>query len=137
VAVAVEAAPWVLLDDEYRVVETSWPADAGVGPHCGQNLLDFFPGSRPLFLPYLKEAQRTRRIVKFAQYFEGYVAEVRIVPDGGSLTLVWEQLGTLDVMTMDGLRASLRKALDTLRAREDALRREVVRGTLRVVEGGR
>jgi hypothetical protein len=137
VAVAVEAAPWVVLDDEFRVVETSWPADAGVGPHCGQNLLDFFPGSRPLFLPYLKEAQRTRRIVKFAQYFEGYVAEVRIVPDAGSLTLVWEQLGTLDVMTMDGLRASLRHALDTLRAREDALRREVVRRSLRVVEGGR
>ena len=72
----------------------------------------------------------------FAQYFEGYVAEVKIVPGAGALTLVWERLGTLDVMTMDGLRASLRHALDALRAREDALRREVVRGSLRVVEGG-
>jgi hypothetical protein len=137
VAVAVEAAPYVVLDDAYRVVETGWAADAGVGPHCGQNLLDFFPGSRPLFLPYLKEAQRTRRIVKFAQYFEGYVAEVRIVPDANGLTLVWERLCTLDVMTMDGLHESLRQALDALRAREDALHREVVRGSLRVVDGGR
>ena len=136
-AVAVEAAPYVVLDDEYRVVETGWPADAGVGPPCGENLLDYFPGSRPLFLPYLEEAQRTRRIVKFAQYFEGYVAEVRIVPDASRLTLVWDRLCTLDVMTIDGLRASLRHALDTLRARENALHREVVRGSLRVVEGGR
>jgi hypothetical protein len=137
VAVAVEAAPYVVLDDEYRVVETGWPADAGVGPPCGENLLDYFPGSRPLFLPYLEEAQRTRRIVKFAQYFDGYVAEVRIVPDASRLTLVWNRLCTLDVMTMDGLHASLRRALDMLRAREDALRREVVRSSLRVVEGGR
>lgn len=136
-AVAVEAAPYVVLDDEYRVVETSWAADAGVGPHCGENLLDYFPGSRPLFLPYLEEAQRTRRIVKFAQYFGGYVAEVRIVPEASGLTLVWERLCTLDVMTIDGLRASLRHALDTLRERENALHREVVRGSLRVVEGGR
>jgi hypothetical protein len=137
VAVAVEAAPYVVLDDEFRVVETGWPADAGVGPRCGESLLDHFPGSRPLFLPYLEKARRTQGIVKFAQYFEGHVAEVSIVPDTSRLTLVWDRLCTLDVMTMDGLDASLRHALDMLRAREDALRREVVRGSLRVVEGGR
>lgn len=136
-AVAVEAAPYVVLDDEFRVVETSWPADAGVGPLRGQHLLDVFPGSRPLFLPYLEEARRTRRSVKFAQYFEGHVAEIGIFPDARGLTLVWERLCTLDVMTMDGLRASLRQALEKLRAREDALHREVVRSSLRVVEGGR
>jgi hypothetical protein len=118
VAVAVEAIPYVVLDEQYRIVEVSWAAEAGVGPLCGQNLLDCFPGSRPLFLPYLKEAQRTGRVVKFAQYFEGS-----------------ERLCMLDVLTLDGLRASLHAVLDTLRAREDALHREVVRSSLRVVKG--
>jgi len=137
VAVAVEAAPYVVLDDEYRVVETSWAADAGVGPNRGESLFDHFAGSRPLFLPYLEEARHAGRVVTFAQYFDGYVAEVRIVPGSSTLTVVWEQLCILDVMTMDGLHASLRRALDVLRAREDALHREVVRNRLRVVEGGR
>lgn len=136
-AVAVEAAPYVVLDDEYRVVETSWAADAGVGPNRGESLFDYLAGSRPLFLPYLEEARRAGSVVTFAQYFDGYVAEVRIVPGSSTLTVVWEQLCILDVMTMDGLHASLRRALDVLRAREDALHREAVRSRLRVVEGGR
>jgi hypothetical protein len=135
VAVAVEAIPYVVLDEQYRIVEVSWAAEAGVGPLCGQNLLDCFPGSRPLFLPYLKEAQRTGRVVKFAQYFEGYVAEVKIVPAESTLTVSSERLCMLDVLTLDGLRASLHAVLDTLRAREDALHREVVRSSLRVVKG--
>ena len=73
----------------------------------------------------------------FAQFFEGYVAEVKIVPSGGTFTVSWERLCMLDVLTLDGLRASLHHVLDTLRAREDALHREVVRGSLRVVKGGR
>jgi hypothetical protein len=136
VAVAVEAVTYVVLDEEYRIVEVSSAAKAGVGPLCGRNILDCFPGSRPLFLPYLKEAQRTGRVVKFAQYFDGYVAEVKVVPAGSTLTVTWERLCILDVLTLDGLRASLHSVLDTLRAREDALHREVVRGSLSVVEGG-
>jgi hypothetical protein len=137
VAVAVEAIPYVVLDEEYRVVEVSWAPGAGDGPLCGQNLLDYLPGSRPLFLPYLKEAARTGRVVTFAQYFDGYVAEVKIVPGEGTFMVSWDRLCTLDVLTLDGLQASLHHVLDMLRAREDALHREVVRGSLRVVEGGR
>jgi hypothetical protein len=134
VAVAVEAAPYVVLDEEFRVVEVSAAAQAGFGPLCGRRLVDCFPGSRPLFLPYLKEAQRTGRVVEFAQYFDGYVAELKVVPDGDTLTLSWERLEILDVLTLDGLRASLHSVLDTLRAREAALHRDVVRRSLRVVE---
>ena len=42
-----------------------------------------------------------------------------------------------DVLTLDGLRKSLGTALETLRAREDALHRDVVRSTLRLLDGGR
>jgi hypothetical protein len=136
VAVAVEAVPYVVLDERYRIVEVSRAAEAGLGPLCGQNLLDSFPGSRPLFLPYLKEAQRTGRVVKFAQFFNGYVTEVKIVPDESTLTVSWERLCILDVLTLDGLRASLHTVLDALQAREDALHREVVRSSLRVVKSG-
>ena len=136
-AVAVEAVPYVVLDERYRIVEMSRAAEARLGPFCGRNVLDSFPGSYPLFLPYLKEAQRTGRVVKFAQYFNGYVADVQIVPAENMLTVSWERLSMLDVLTLDGLRASLHAVLETLRAREDALHREVVRSSLRVVEGGR
>jgi hypothetical protein len=137
VAVAVEAVPYVVVDEQYRIVEVGRAAEAGLGPRCGQNLLDCFAGCGPLFLPYLKEAQRTRRIVRFAQYFDGYVAAVKILPDETTLTVSWERLCMLDVLTLDGLRDSLHTALDTLQAKEDSLRREVVRSSLRVIEGGR
>jgi hypothetical protein len=137
VAVAVEAIPSVILDERYRIVEVSRAAEAELGPLCGKNLLDCFPGSRPLFLPYLKEAQRTGRVVRFAQYFNGYVAELKIVPAEATLTLSWERLCMLDVLTLDGLRASLHNVLDALTAKEAALHREVVRSSLRVVKGGR
>jgi hypothetical protein len=135
VAVAVKAVPYLVLDEDLRIVEVGPAAQAGFGPLCGQRLLDCFPGSRPLVLPYLKEAQRTGRVVQFAQYFDGYVADAKVVPDGSRLTLSWERLEILDFLTLDGLRASLRSVLDTLRAREDALHREIVRRSLRVVEG--
>jgi hypothetical protein len=137
VAVADEGIPHVVLDEDYRIVDVGWAAEAQLGHLRGQTLLDCFPGSIPLFLPYLKEAQRTGKVVAFAQYFEGYVSEVKVVPTGGTLTLSWERLGMLDVLTLDGLRASLHAVLDMLRAREDSLRREVVRKSLRVLEGGR
>ena len=134
-AVAVKASPYVVLDEQFRIVEVGRAAWAGTGPLCGHHLVDCFPGSRPLLLPYLEEAQRTGRVVEFAQYFDGYVADLRIVPNGTTLTVTWERLEILDFLTLDGLRATLGSALDTLRAREDALHREVVRRSLRVVEG--
>jgi len=137
VAVAVKATiPYIVLDDQLRIVEVGPAAQAGFGPLCGRRLLDCFAGSRPLFLPYLEEAQRTGRVVEFAQYFDGYVADLKVVPNGRTLTVSWEALQILDFLTLDGLRASLRSVLDTLRAREDALRREVARRSLRVIEGG-
>lgn len=134
-AVAVEAIPYVVLDEDFRVVEAGPAAQVGTRPLCGRHLVDCFPGSR-LFLPYLKEAQRTGRVVKFAEYFDGYVADLEIVPAERTLRLSWERLAILDFLTLDGLRASLHSVLDTLRAREDALHRDVVRRSLRVVEGG-
>ena len=137
VAVAVQAIPYVVLDERYRIVEVGRAAEAGLGPLCGRNILECFPGSSPLFLPYLKEAQRTGRVVRFAQYFNGYVAEVTIVPAETTLTVSWERLCMLDVLTLDGLRESLHAVLDTLQASEDSLHREVVRSSLRVVKGDR
>jgi len=42
----------------------------------------------------------------------------------------------LDVLTLDGLRATLQSVLEALGASEDALRRETVRRSLSVVGGG-
>ena len=136
-AVAVEAVPYVVLDRQHRVVEVGPAAVAGLGALCGQSVLDCFPDARALLLPYLEEAQRTGEVVEFAQYYDGYVAHMKVVPGGGELTVSWDCAHMLDVLTLDRLRTSLHAVLDALQAREDALRREVVRRSLRVVEGSR
>jgi hypothetical protein len=133
VAVAVEQAPHVVLDEDYRIVEVGPAARAGFGHLVGQNVLDCFPDSRPLFLPYYEEARRTGAMLEFDQYYDGYVVHLTVVPVGRRLTVFWDTVGLLDVLTLDGLRSSLQSMLETLRASEDATRRESVRRSLRVV----
>jgi hypothetical protein len=60
---------------------------------------------------------------------------LRATPKGSRLVVSWEVLGMLDVLTLDGLRMSLRAALQALSDSEEALRRESVRSSLQVVEG--
>lgn len=133
-AVAVDARPHAVLDENLRIVELSWAApNEHFGRGCGHGFIELFSGSRSVILPYLDEARRTARVVTFARHFDGYLAEVRIVPDGRTLSVSCEPLAVLDVLTLDGLRASLDAALELLHEREHALRREVVRSSLRVV----
>lgn len=134
-AVAVTELPHVVLDEEYRIVEVNQAARAGLGPLLGESILESFPGARPLFLPYYEQARRTGETVEFVQYYDGYVAHLKVVPDGQQLTVYWETLCILDVLTLDGLRASLRTALKTLADAEAALQRDQIRSTLRVVGG--
>ena len=74
-------------------------------------------------------------MIEFAQYYDGYVMRVKVVPDKGRLTVSWETLGILDVLTLDGLRASLDSVLQALAATEENVDREHVRQSLRVVAG--
>jgi PAS domain-containing protein len=135
VAVAVTEAPYVVLDEDYQIVEVGQAAQAGFGPLLGQNITDSFPDSRPLFRPYYRKAQRTGEVVEFVQYYDGYVVHLKVVPDGRKLTVSWETLCILDVLTLDGLQASLRSVLQTLADVEETLHRDQVRRTLRVVGG--
>lgn len=102
----------------------------------GQNVLDCFPDSRPLFLPYYEEARRTGVVLEFDQYYDGYVVHLTVIPAGARLTVFWDTLCMLDVLTLDGLRASLQSVLEALGASEDAVRRDTVRRSLSVVGGG-
>ena len=136
-AVTVVEVPSVVLDEDYRIVEVGPAAQAGFGPLLGQNVFDCFPGSRSLFRPYYEKARRTGRVVEFAQYYDGYVTHVTVIPAGPRLTVHWETLCILDVLTHDGLRSSLTEAIAALEERETKIRREQTRDSLRVVEGGR
>jgi hypothetical protein len=88
-----------------------------------------------LFLPYYEEARRRRKVVEFAQFYDGYIMRVRAAPEGLRLTVSWETLGMLDVLTLDGLRMSLQAALQAVTDSEETLRRESVRSSLQVVGG--
>jgi hypothetical protein len=133
VAVTVDETPFVVLAEDYRIVEVGPAAQAGFGPLLGQNVLDSFPGSRPLFLPYYEQARRTGEIVEFTQFYDGYVSRITAVPNGSKLAVFWELLGMLDVLTLDGLRDSLEAIIRTLAGAENTLLKDRVRNSLRVV----
>jgi PAS fold len=136
VAVTVTQAPFVVLDEDYRIVGVGPAAAAMFGPLAGRRLWECFPGSEPLFKPYYEQAREGGEPVEFVQFYEGTVARIRAVPTGDRLELYWERLLHLDTLTLDGVRSSIAEAIGLLDEREaDILRREM-RGILRVIEGG-
>lgn len=136
-AVTVQQAPFIVLNENYVIVEVGPAAEAQFGPLVGRAVWDGFPGSEPLFKPHYERARRTGKPVEFVQFYEGVVARIRAVPRGNRLELYWERLLHLDTLTLDGLRSSIAEAVELLDDREaDMLRREL-RGRLRVIAGGR
>jgi hypothetical protein len=133
VAVTVQQSPFVVLDETNVIIEVSPAARAGYGHLLGCDAFAVYPETRPLFLPHYDKARHTQRTVEFAQYYDGYVSHVTVIPAGPTLTVRWEQLCVLDVLTLDGLRASLQTALDKLATAEESIRRAELRRSLRVV----
>jgi hypothetical protein len=127
--------PSVVLDEEDRVVEVGPHAPAIVKSLLGERAQDIFPETEALYRPYYARARRTGAVVEFAQYSNGHVSLIKIVPARRRLTVSWELIGFIDVMTLEGLQASLAAALDALVQAEALVRRNRVRGSLRVVAG--
>jgi hypothetical protein len=133
VAVTVEESPSVVLDEQFRVVEVNRAGAPWFAQHIGRVVFDCFPGSQRLFRPYYEEARRSGREVAFAQFFDGYVTHVTVIPDGARLTVIWETLSIIDTWTLDGLRSSLDTALAKLDELSNELERDRVRRSLQLV----
>ena len=134
-AVTVEGNLRVVLDEEYRIVEVSLAAEPMLGHLVGETVWDHFPGAREVFLPYCEEARRSRESGEFVAFYEGVLVRVRYVPEGLRLAATWEILGTVDVSSIDALRASLGEIVSAL-ADEETVPLGNLRPVLRVVEGG-
>ena len=136
-AVTVKESPFVLLDEEYRIVGVDASAEAAFGSLIGRNVFDCFPDATRLYRPYYEKARATGKVVEFAQYYDGYamLIKARPVEDGG-LVLAWEVLGLLDTMTLDTLRMSLGRILAKLEDEERRTRQRRHRASLRLIEGG-
>ena len=63
--------------------------------------------------------------------------QLTIVPGDGRLVVSWRTLCILDVLTLEGLRASLDEIIETLASADGELRRKDTRRALRLIEGGR
>lgn len=126
----------VVLDEEDRVVEAGPAGQARVSLDGCASALEELPSARALFAPYFERARRTGEPVGFAEFVDGRVVQVEVVPGGGRLVVTWHTLCILDVLTLTGLRQSLQVMLDTLAAAEETLRRAEVRAGLRLLEGG-
>jgi hypothetical protein len=133
VAVTVLQAPYIVLDDCDRIVEVSDFAMPVFGSFLDQSVWNCFPGSRSLYEPHYSRARRTGAPVEFAQYYDGRVMRVKAVPNGSTITLSYEIVAILDVLTLEGLRESLDSAVAALFAAEEAIHREHVRTSLRLV----
>jgi PAS fold len=137
VAVTVQQAPFVVLDEDYRIVEVGPLAQATFGPLLGRNVHECFPDAASLYRPYYENARATGEVVEFAQYYDGYVMLIKAEPlENGRLAVTWEILGMLDTMNLDALRLSLGRILAKLEEREKRVRVQRGRESLRLIEGG-
>ena len=132
-AVTVEQDQFLVLDDEFRIVEVGPAARATFGPVLGKNAFDAFPDSEPLFRPYYERAARTGQAVEFATFYNGYVLHLRVTPEGSRLVVSWTELARLDLLTLAGLFESLDTALDALGAGLAEIDRGRRRDRLRVI----
>lgn len=115
----------VVLDDCNQVV------GGGLAAQVGSSL------RLSAFVRHYERARRTGDTVAVAEYVDGRVVQLTIVPQAGRLVVSWRTLCILDVLTLDGLRASLDEIVETLAREEAKLRRNDPRRSLRVIEGGR
>ncbi len=136
-ALTVEQAPFIVLDADYRIVEVGPAAEAAFGPLLGENVWTSFPDSKPLFQPHYERARCTGAPAEFAQYYNGNVMHLRVVPRGTRLVIYYEILCLLDVLTLGGLRDSIDTALAAVAGAEEELRRDYIRRTLHVVADSR
>ena len=130
-AVTVVEMPFVVLDENYRIVEISPAAQAGFGPLVGQVVWDCFLDSRPLFEPYYEQAKRSEEPVEFTQFYDGQVVRIRVIPQGDRVTVFWEPVFRIDTLTLERLQSSVEEAVAALDNR-----RGEVRDALRVIQGG-
>jgi len=136
VAVTVEASPFVVLDDNYRIVEVGPAAETGFGPLLGRCIWDCFPGSESMYRPHYERAQRGGQPIELVQYYGGYLTRVEILPQAGAVRVAWETLCMLDTSNLERLRATLTEAIGELDERAAELERKRIRTSLRVVRGG-
>jgi hypothetical protein len=138
VAVTVgQEPPFVVLDEGDRIVGVGSGVEGQFGPLVGSVIWDCFPGSEPLFKPYYDSARRLGEQVEFAQFYDGNVARIRAVPrTGDRLELYWELVARLDTLTLGGLVRTLEESLEHLDERHEALQRDALRKSFRVIEGG-
>ena len=134
-AVTVLQAPFVVLDEEYTIVEVGPSAEGGFGPLAGQNLWACFPGSESLFRPYYDRARRTGEPEQFVQFYRGNVTRVRAELEGDRLKVSWKELHTIDALTLSTLADSLARTIELVDDEQADVLRQQVRASLRLVKG--
>ena len=128
--------PYVILDEDDRVVEVGSRAPAIFESLRGRRVHEGFPETEALYGPHFERARRTGGVVELAQFSNGHLTFLRAVPgERRRVTVSWELIGFVDVMTLEALQASLAAALRVLTEKEEAVRRERVRSSFSVIAG--
>jgi hypothetical protein len=136
VAVTVQRALRLVVDEEYRIVDVSAAAHPVLGHLLGQNVWEHFPRARSLFLPHYEEARGTGESVEFVQFYDGKLLRVSAIPRDRGLAVSWMVLRMVDVSTIETLRQSLRDIVADLAEEERNVSEARTRRQLRIVEGG-
>jgi hypothetical protein len=136
VAVTVQGALRLVVDEEYRIVDVSAAAQPALGHLLGQNVWEHFPRARSLFLPHYEEARGTGESVEFVQFFNGKLVRVSAVPKDRGLAVSWRVLRIVDVSTIETLRHSLCDIVSDLAEEERNVTEAHAGRPLRILEGG-
>lgn len=125
----------MVLDADYRIVEIGPAFEAGYGHLRDQSLWEVEPEARAIFGPHYEKAWRTGEPVEIVEFFMGRVVRVVAVARAGRLQLTWEVLHRLDILTLEGLQASLQEAIASVEASEGCLTRTRSGRHLHALEG--
>jgi hypothetical protein len=125
-----------VLDEDYRILEVTPSVQSVFGDFVGQNIWELFPGSHAIFSAYLEAAHRTGEPVEFVHFYRGTVVRIEAAPRDGRLHVSWEVLGTVDVSTLESMRASLGDIVSVLTEQEGVPQHEHSRRRLHVVKRG-
>ncbi len=109
--------PYIVLDDEDRIVHVSAPLHDALGRWLGHVLWDHLPGAREVYGPSFAEARATGEPVVAIVFYSGRLKRLTVVPGVDGLAVHVEHIVDVDVTSLGTLRRSLERIEHALAGR--------------------
>lgn len=109
--------PYVVLDDEDRIIYVSGPLQESLGRWLGHVLWDHLPGAREVYEPSFDEARASGEPVSRVVFYSGRLKRITVAPAADGLAVHVERIAELDITSLGTLTQSLEQIERELAAR--------------------